>query len=246
MINEYHRPSSLDEAMRLVSQPATVPLGGGTSFTGASEAGPVAVVDLQSVGLSGIEADGATIAVGAMTRLQDIVDSPLVPTTIRELVRREAPNTIRNAATLGGTIVTADHESELLAGLLAHETRVTVSRRDGSVDHALDDVLSDSGLLNGAIITSISIATSGRSTAHRTGRTPADRSIVAVVARRTSNGDIRIAASGVGARPTVIDADHLDLLTPPGDFRGSSEYRGLLVTVLTRRALDDLGQESGE
>jgi len=116
MINEYHRPSSLDEAMGLVSQPATVPLGGGTSFTGSPEAGPVAVVDLQSVGLSGIDADGATIVVGAMTRLQDVVDSPLVPVTIRDLVRREAPNTIRNAATLGGTIVTADSESELLAG----------------------------------------------------------------------------------------------------------------------------------
>ncbi|MFV1999774.1 MAG: xanthine dehydrogenase family protein subunit M [Acidimicrobiia bacterium] len=246
MIKEYHRPSSLDEAMRLVSQPATVPLGGGTSFTGAPEAGPVAVVDLQSVGLSGIEADGATIVMGAMTRLQDVVDSPLVPVTIRDLVRREAPNTIRNAATLGGTIVTADSESELLAGLLAFEATVTVARQEGSIEYSLEDVLSDSGLFDRGIITAVSIAEGGQASTHRTSRTPADRPIVAVVARRSDNGDIRIAASGVGARPTVIDADHLDMLTPPGDFRGSSEYRARLITVLTRRALDELAQGSVE
>jgi len=246
MINEYHRPSSLDEALGLVSQPASVPLGGGTSLTASSEKGPVTVIDLQSVGLSGIAADGATISVGAMTLLQALVDSPVVPATIRDLARREAPNTLRNAATLGGTVATSDPESELLAGLLAYETHVTVSRQDGSVEHALERLLSDPGLVDGGIITSISFAAGGESSAHRTGRTPADRPIVAVVARRTANGDIQVAASGVSPRPALIDTDHLDELAPPGDFRGSSEYRTRLVTVLSRRALDDLSRGTSE
>jgi len=246
MISEYHRPSNLGEALRLVAQPTTVPLGGGTSLSAPSNPDPVAVVDLQSVGLGGIEADGSRVSVGAMALLQDLVDSPLVPAVLRDLAHREAPNTLRNAATLGGTIVTADPESELLAGLLVYEATVTVAHESGSAEHSLDDVLADSGLIDGGIITGMSFDGDGLASAHRTARTPADRPIVAVIARQTGGGNVRIAASGLGSRPILIDTNRLDELAPPGDFRGSSEYRSRLVAVLTQRALDELGQESGE
>jgi len=246
MISEYYRPSNLDEALRLVAQPSTLPLGGGTMLSASSDSDAIAVVDLQSVGLSGIEVEGSRVSVGAMTLLQDLVDSPLIPTMIQDLAHREAPNTLRNAATLGGTIGTADPESELLVGMLVYETTVTVAREDGSGDHSLEDVLTDPGLLRAGIITAVSIATDGRASAHRTGRTPADRPIVAVVARQTGNDETLVAASGVGRHPILIDPDQLEKISPPADFRGSSEYRSRLVAVLTQRALSDLGLRSGE
>ena len=66
MIIEYHRPNKLDEALKLLErkQPVTVPLGGGTVLNAPSEE-QVAVVDLQDLGLGGIDKAGSTLKVGA-------------------------------------------------------------------------------------------------------------------------------------------------------------------------------------
>ena len=53
MIIEYYRPQSLEEALELLARPGltTVPLGGGTVVNQPSPE-PVAVVDLQALGLN--------------------------------------------------------------------------------------------------------------------------------------------------------------------------------------------------
>ncbi len=58
------------------------------------------------------------------------------PSSYEILRGREAPNTIRNAATIGGTVGTADPESELLAGLLAYGATVTLARTGSQTDSA--------------------------------------------------------------------------------------------------------------
>ncbi len=235
MIMQYHRPSTVDEAVELLQEPGTLPLGGGTVVTATSGPASTTVVDLQALDIAGIEHDGATVRIGAMARLQDLVDSPAVPPVIRELAHREAPNTIRNAATIGGTIGAAEAESELLTGLLAFGTSVTVTGQTGPADHLLDDLLDDPSLLDGAIITAVSVPTDGIAAADRTARTPKDRPIVSVVAHRSDRGTVVIAASGVAERPVIVDIDALIDLDPPADFRGSSEYRRHLATVLAQR-----------
>jgi CO/xanthine dehydrogenase FAD-binding subunit len=62
MITMYHRPQTLDEALTLLAQPNTVPLGGGTllshASTSLSATNPVSVVDLQALGLDSINKKG--------------------------------------------------------------------------------------------------------------------------------------------------------------------------------------------
>jgi len=237
MITQYHRPLTLDEAIALTARPDAVIIAGGTSVNADTGRKPGTAVDLQALDLAGIDTDGESIRIGSTTRLQDLVDSRLVPATLRDLARREAPNTIRNAATIGGTIGTADPESELLAGLLAFEATVTLARAGSTTEHALDEILNDAALLNGAIMTSVSIPSNGVAAADRTGRTPMDRPIVMVVGHRSPDGTVRMAMTGVSTRPIIVEPDQIATLDPPSDFRGSPDYRKSLAGVLSGRVL---------
>lgn len=237
MITEYFRPSALAEAVALAARPDAVVIGGGTVASTDRSSSSTAAVDLQALGLAGIELADGELTIGSMTTLQTIVDSNAVPEVLAELARRDAPRSIRNAATLGGAIVSADAESELVAGFLAFGATVTVAS-DASTDAIpLDSLLADTSLVTDRILTEISIPVGGTTAAERTGRTPMDRPIVAAMAHRDALGVVRLGMSGVADRPVLVDPDRLDELQPPDDFRGASDYRAHLASVLAARAL---------
>lgn len=245
-IRAYHRPATLEDALALVSHAdldATL-LAGGTTVNARPEDDPIDVVDLQGLGLDGITAAGDRLQIGAMTRLQELADSHLAPALLRELAMREAPSTLRNAGTVGGTVGSADPESELLAGLLAYEAEITVVHSIGSETMELERVLADRSQLGLGIITAITIAVDGDAASAAAARTPADRPIVLAVVRRRSDGSIRLALTGVAAAPVVIERAAVESLDPPGDFRGSPGYRRHLAGVLADRALARLGEGS--
>ena len=159
-----------------------------------------------------------------------------MPPTLADLARREAPRSIRNAATIGGTIALADPESELLAGLLAYGATVSIAGTTSQARLALDQVFDNLAALDDGLITDVSFPTTGHAAADRTGRTPADRPIVAAVAHRDPGGT-RLALTGVASRPILVDADAIDDLEPPADFRGSSDYRRQLARILSARVV---------
>ena len=236
MITQYYRPLSLDDAIALIARPDAVVLAGGTSVNAAPDRAPSTAVDLQALDLSGIDVEGDAVRIGATTRLQHLADSTLVPAVLRDLARREAPSTLRNMATVGGTIGAADAESELLAGLLAFGARVTLARAGSPTEHPLEDVLGDAELSSGAIITAVVVPTSGRAAADRVGRTPMDRPILMAVAY-ADRAILRVAMTGVASVPMIVDPEHIDDLDPPPDFRGSSAYRSALAQVLANRVV---------
>jgi CO/xanthine dehydrogenase FAD-binding subunit len=237
VITKYYRPSTLEEALPLAGRPDTVVLGGGTVGTAARSGSDLAVVDLQSLGLADIEATSDIVRIGAMSRLSDMVASPLLPDVLTDLARREAPNTIRNAATIAGTVGAADRESQLLAGLLAFGALVDVARVGSTTVHSLDAILDDADLLTGGVITAVSVAATGLAAVQRTGRTPMDTPIVSVVARRSPDGNLAVAIAGVADRPILVDPDRIGDLEPYSDFRGSSAYRSAIASILTNRVL---------
>jgi len=242
-VRSYERPLSLDEVLAMVRGEDTILIGGGTGLHLRDHPEPVRVVDLQAAGLGGIQRDeDGTLRIGATTTLQQLADDDHVPSVVREAARREAPSTLRTLATLGGCVATADSESELLAALLAYDATVTTAASGETHLDPLTDVLRnlqrEPGILRKRVITAITIETSGVASATRVGRTPADRAIVAAVARRTPTGELRLALTGVAPTPILVpDGDHLD---PTGDFRGSSEYRRALAATLSSRALEAL------
>ncbi|HXP22116.1 MAG TPA: FAD binding domain-containing protein [Streptosporangiaceae bacterium] len=243
-VSEYLRPATLSEALACLDRPGAVVIGGGTKVNAARPAGPVVVVDLQALPTGAVERDGADgLLIGATVTLQRLADDARVPAAIREAARREQPSTLRAMATVGGCVATADPSSELLAALLVHGGTVRLAGRDGEHDRSLAALLADRSPLAGRIITAVAVETGGVTAAARTARTPADRPIVAAVARRRPDGQRRLALTGVAAAPVLVTAerDAAGDLDPPGDFRGSSEYRRAIAAVLTRRVLGEIG-----
>lgn len=243
MITDYRRPLTLEEALTLASLPDVVLVGGGTTVAASRDPSPVIAVDLQALALSGVETRDGALHIGATTRLRDLMDSPAVPAVLADLARREVPSILRNAATIGGTIGRADPGSQLLTGLLAFDATVTVARVGSGTEYPLDDILEDPKLIGRGIVTAVRVPLGGRAFAERTGRTPMDEPIVLAVAHRSEDGAVRLAMSGVSARPVVVDPGHIEDLDPPADFRGSSSYRSHLASVLAGRAMRAVGGE---
>lgn len=235
-IKAYHRPATIEEAVRLLQREETAVLAGGTSLVANLEDSVEELVDLQAVGLDRVEVEGDTVTIGAMVRLQTLVEHASVPELVRQMARQEAPNTFRNAGTLGGTVAAADWESELYAALLVHEAVVTVQGAESRKRFHLSERWN---LLDDEIITAVSIKASGQTTSARVARTPADKPIVAVVGRRAGE-DMWLAVCGVEKRPILINPAQVDQLSPPSDFRGSSNYRLQMAKVLTQRVLNEL------
>jgi CO/xanthine dehydrogenase FAD-binding subunit len=242
-IAAYHRPDSLDGALSLLARSSvtTVVVAGGTYLNTEELTPDTEVVDIQSAVAAGVARQGDRVIYGAMTRLTDLIEHDETPPLLVTLARREGPSTLRNAATIGGTIAGAHPESELVAGLLVHDAAVTVAGTD--VEIPVSSILRDRSQLDGAIIVSVSVGIGGQTTSDRTGRTPADSSIVAAAARVTPAG-LRVALTGVAATPVLVDPDDLSSLDPPADFRGSSEYRLELARILTERVVTRLGGAS--
>ena len=238
-IREYHRPESIDEALALLARDGvdSAVLAGGTLLNGLPDHVPEEVIDLQLLGLSQIDRDGSVLEIGATATLTQLARHEVTPQVLADLARREAPNTIRNAATVGGTVAAVDPESVLLAGLLAYRASVTITDASGASQIPLTDFLASPSTLEGALITLIRVPIRGRAVVESTARTRADKPIVLVVGHRSEEEGVTLAATGVAGTPVVVDVDRLDELDPPADFRGSSEYRRHVARVLATRVL---------
>lgn len=262
----YHRPESLDEALNLLAKPNAVLLGGGTKLL-ASETGlpGTAVIDLQALGLGQAQlvtaggkqllAVGATLTLTGLSQfLQTDLPNNEAGKLLQKAIKQAGPNTYRNAATLGGTIASRLADSELLAALLVLEATVTLHSASSQNTIALANYLADAERPS-SLISTISIPLpSGSGTSHRVARTPADYPIVSITGWRTAEGDMRLAATGLGERPfrlpTAEQAAQTDVEQAataaakannhPGDFRGSASYRAEMAAVLTRRTLNEL------
>ncbi|NOX28433.1 MAG: hypothetical protein GXP35_00040 [Actinobacteria bacterium] len=234
LVAAYHRPRTLEEALSLLAEPDHTVLAGGTTINADRDASDVEVVDLQALDLDAIVADGARVRIGAMATLGSVAESGLVPEWLQIIARAESPSTLRNLATVGGSVATRSGESLFLAALLVSDAYVEMAGADGQSLSALVE----HGVPDEAIITAVSIDASGKGGTALTGRTPADVPIVAAVAR-TADGRTTLALTGVAATPVLADPnDPTAGLTPPADFRGTAVYRLMLARTLSERAVE--------
>ncbi|MEM2040258.1 MAG: FAD binding domain-containing protein, partial [Zestosphaera sp.] len=123
---EYVRVSELDEALRLLSRKEDVKvLAGGTDLVVDLKIGrykPKTIVDISGIkSLRYIVDEGDKVRIGALTRMQDIVESPVIREKLPVLA--EAASMlgswqIRNMATVGGNLCNASPAADSAPPLL--------------------------------------------------------------------------------------------------------------------------------
>lgn len=287
-LQEYHRPKTIDEAVELLrrSSPKTVVLGGGTWLNGEGALGHLrevqAVVDVADLGINKIETRAAveisrepTIHIGAAVTLQTLlthaltgVDSSNALHVLGEAAQAMAGLNIRNRATLGGAIATADSSSPLVTALLACNAELVTQVGDQTKILQLTGFLDyrERVLSEGVLITEVRMPLPGegaRAGYYAVARTPRDYPIVCVVAKTNNiKGRLfvtRIAVGGVAPNPlrlaaleaaldTNAQADFIEAelntavaaLSPSSDYLGTAEYRKAMARVLVQRSIKAL------
>lgn len=249
MIVEYHRPKSIEDALELLKRSSikTVPMGGGTNLNQPSR-DPIAVVDLQELGLNKIEKRGKLLIVGATVTLDDLSGQPDVQPSLGDIINHEVTHNLRQVATIGGTIVSADGVSPFTTVMMA--LNVTCSIQPGEEQIKIADLLPiRKEILDHRLITSVSLPLNVRMAYEYISRTPADRPIISVAVCQWSSRRTRVVIGGFGKEPVLAfdgpDAGGAGMAAKNAcsgsqDLLASEEYRYEMAEILTNRCLQRL------
>ncbi|GAB4464062.1 MAG: molybdopterin-dependent oxidoreductase FAD-binding subunit [Anaerolineales bacterium] len=256
MITTYHRPQTLDEALTLLSQPNTVPLGGGTLLSHGT-VDPVSVVDLQALGLDYIRkkgnpaaGSGQALEIGATVTLQQLLESEHCPEALKTALNLEAPLNLRNTATVAGTLAACDGHSTFVASLLALDAKLeTIANRQSQIVN-IGEFLP---LRPRGLITQIVIPLNIKFAFEYVARTPSDKPIVCAALTQWNSGRARLALGGWGKAPTLamdgteaegLEAAARNACHEAADEMASAEYRMDVAATLAKRCLEAIHSQS--
>jgi len=137
---DYHAPTSVEEALRLLASSGDVKvLAGGQSLIPVLKlrlAAPEVIVDLGRIdALRGIREEGDTLVIGAMTPHDDVARSSVVAAhalLLSKAVQTVADPQVRHRGTFGGALAHADPAGDLLAPALALDASFAIAGPSGS------------------------------------------------------------------------------------------------------------------
>jgi len=249
MITNYHRPKTLDEALTLLTQPDTLPLGGGTLLSHKT-ADSVKVIDLQLLGLNSLTKNGNNLELGATLTLQSLLESEHCPEALKSALKLEAPLNIRNTATVAGTLVACDGRSTFASMLLAMDAKIVVISKQSSEETiAIGELLPLREQIREKLITKIILPTNIKLAFEYVSKTPADKPLVCAAVAQWSSGRTRLALGGYGKSPMLgMDGTEADGIETAGqntfheatDEYASAEYRMDVASTLAKRCLEAL------
>ena len=234
MITAYHRPKSLDEALTLLTQPNTQPLGGGTLLSKGT-ADPVQAVDLQLLGLDSLTKSGNNLELGATLTLQALLESEHCPEALKTALKLEAPLNIRNTATVAGTLVSSDGRSTFACILQAMDVKIEQAVLNGKkVEYQTTNIGDYLSLRSTNLITKTIIPLNIKLAFEYVARTPSDKPIVCAALAQWNSGRSRLALGGYGTSPMLAmdgDLPPSPSGSPTGVLREGIEGEGLFAAA---------------
>jgi carbon-monoxide dehydrogenase medium subunit len=253
----YHRPSSVSEAVGLISEDAKI-LAGGQSLLPTMKlrlAQPSDMIDLGAVpDLSDISVEGSTVTIGATATHASVAASQAVAGAIPALAKLASgigDAQVRNMGTIGGSVANSDPAADYPAAVLGLGATIHTNSRTIAADDFFTGIF-ETALAENEIITKVSFPVP-QAAAYIKFVNPASRfAIVGVFVARTADG-VRVAVTGAGPsvfRVPEMEAalngnfsasalDGISIATDElnSDLHATAEYRGHLVTVMAKRAV---------
>jgi len=204
IIIEVHRPVDLEKAFALLQRttPKTVPLGGGSDLNSPIDE-DIAVVDVKALGLNTLETRGSsTLVIGAATTLQTMSAFSDLGIALKTAIVHEADHSLRRTATIAGSMVSADGRSPFACAMLAMDAQLTLLP-DEEIQSYGDILPFRTAILNGRLITSISIPLNLTLQCDYVPTHPNELPVVIVAVARWPSGRIRVIVGGWGDAPRV-------------------------------------------
>jgi aerobic carbon-monoxide dehydrogenase medium subunit len=255
----YHEPTTLAEAAAAVHAARDgVFIAGGMSLIPALKqrrVRPSDLVDLRLIdGLTGIRRDANTLFIGAMTKHADVAGSDVMRNSIPDLARlvgEMADPSVRNRATLGGSIAYADPASDYPPALVALDATVITGTRSIKAEAFFTGAFK-TALRKGEIIKAVSFPIPDNAAYVKFANVASRYAIVGVfVAKRA--GKVRVAVTGasscvfrLGEMEAALEKSFTPgavkeiAISPQGltaDIHGTLEYRAHLIDVMAQRAV---------
>lgn len=269
---DYVAAGSINEAVRELSNAEFAKvMSGGMSLLPMMKLrllSPDLVVDIGRIpGLDQITDDGDSITIGALVRHEQTARSALVPAALRTAAAWTGDPQVRARGTTCGAAAHADIAADQPSAVVALDGTMLVTGPGGSREIAAADFFVDvmtSALAPDEILTGIRIPKRGGGSAYdklgrRGGHT--DYAVAGASAwvskDNGSVGSARVALTGVGLKPQLIEAVGAALVGTDGseaavtaaaenatdgvtvleDLYGSVEYKAHLARVMVKRAL---------
>lgn len=258
----YHRPTSIDEAVKLVGESGGEGkfLSGGMTLIATMKqrlAAPSDLVDLRHIAeLKGITVNGKSIRIGGGMTHGEIAAHEGVKAACHgfaDLAGLIGDIAVRHMGTIGGSVANNDPAADYPAALKALGATIHTNKREIAADDFFLGLF-ETALEENEIVTAVSFEAPDQC-AYEKFRNPASRYAMCGVFVAKRGGEVKVGITGAsmggafrweaaeqalssnfdGSAVDGLSVDEGDMVS---DLHGTSAYRANLVKVVTKRAVN--------
>ena len=254
----FQRASSVEEAQQLFRSSAdAVYVAGGMTLVPSLKqrlASPADVVDLSGIeAMNSISESGGSLSVGALARHCDVAKSTGIA-ALAQLASQIGDAQVRNCGTIGGSLANNDPAADYPAAVVGLGATIQTNSRSIAGDEFFVDLF-ETALEDGEIITQVDFPIPTRAAYVKFANQASRYAVVGVMVAETPSG-VRVGVTGAAAcafrlasfeqalANNMSSAALNDLSVDSSEFNddlhASAAYRGNLVKVLAKRAVDNL------
>ena len=254
----FRRASSLEDAQQIhQSSSDAVYVAGGMTLIPSLKlrlANPDDVVDLSQIdGLGAISSADGVVSVGAMARHCEVAATTDIP-ALAALANRIGDAQVRNRGTIGGSLANNDPAADYPAAVLGLGATIHTNTRTIAGDDFFVDLF-ETALGDGEIITRVDFPIPKRAAYAKFANQASKYAVVGVMVAETDSG-VRVGVTGAGAcafrltsfedalsanmSASALDGIDVESSDFNSDLHASAAYRGSLVTVMAKQAVEQL------